>query len=104
MPPERERDLQLEIGHVLFIDIVGSSKLLINEQREVLYELNDLVRGTKQVCAADSADKLIRLPTGEGMALVFRDSPEGASREGLGDCAGVEESSRRAGADGHSQR
>ncbi len=76
MATGRERDLQLEIGHVLFIDIVGYSKLLINEQSEVLHELNDLVRGTECVRAADAADKLIRLPSGDGMALVFRDSPE----------------------------
>ncbi len=76
MATGRERDLQLEIGHVLFIDIVGYSRLLINEQSEVLHELNDLVRGTERVRAADAADKLIRLPSGDGMALVFRDSPE----------------------------
>jgi TolB-like protein/class 3 adenylate cyclase/Flp pilus assembly protein TadD len=68
--------MQLEIGHVLFIDIVGYSKLLINEQSEVLHKLNDVVRGTERVRAADAAGKLIRLPAGDGMALVFRDSPE----------------------------
>ncbi|MBA2241643.1 MAG: tetratricopeptide repeat protein [Chthoniobacterales bacterium] len=76
MSTERERELQLEIGHVLFIDIVGYSKLLINEQSEALHKLNDLVRATERVRAADAAGKLIRLPSGDGMALVFRDSPE----------------------------
>jgi hypothetical protein len=71
-----ERDLKAEIGHVLFIDLVGYSKLLINEQSEVLHELNAVVRGTERVQAADAAGKLIRLPAGDGMALVFRDSPE----------------------------
>jgi len=77
MSAESKPHLQLEIGHVLFIDIVGYSKLLINEQSEVLHELNDLVRATERVRAADAAGKLIRLPAGDGMALVFRDSPEG---------------------------
>ncbi len=83
MTTGRERDLQLEIGHVLFIDIVGYSKLLINEQSEVLHELNDLVRATERVRAADAAGKLIRLPAGDGMALVFRDSPEGPAESAL---------------------
>ncbi len=68
--------IQLEIGHVLFIDIVGYSKLLINEQSEVLHELNDVVRRTERARAAEAAGKLFRLPAGDGMALVFRDSPE----------------------------
>ncbi|MBA3962160.1 MAG: tetratricopeptide repeat protein [Chthoniobacterales bacterium] len=72
-----EPHLPLEIGHVLFIDIVGYSKLLINEQSEVLQELNEVVRETERVRLADRAGKLIRLPAGDGMALVFRDSPEG---------------------------
>ena len=71
------REIELQIGHVLFIDLVGYSKLLINEQSEVLHELNDLVRATERVRTADAAGKLIRLPAGDGMALVFRDSPEG---------------------------
>ncbi len=73
---EPKPNLPLEIGHVLFLDIVGYSKLLINEQSEILQELNDVVRATERVRAADAAGKLIRLPAGDGMALVFRDSPE----------------------------
>ena len=76
MTPGRERDLQLEIGHVLFIDIVGYSKLLINEQTELLEHLKGMVRGSEQVRAAEAERKLIRLATGDGMALVFRNSPE----------------------------
>ena len=72
-----EGQLPLEIGHVLFIDIVGYSRLLINEQSEVLHELNDVVRTTERVRAASAAGKLIRLPAGDGMALVFRENPEG---------------------------
>jgi class 3 adenylate cyclase len=73
-------DLRLEIAHVLFIDIVGSSKLSINEQSELLRELNQVVRNSDQVCAAESAGKIIRLPTGDGMALVFFTTPDAPVR------------------------
>jgi len=76
MPSDPAPTIRMEIGHVLFIDIVGYSMLLINEQTEVLQKLNELVRGTERVRAAESANKLIRLPSGDGMALVFRDNPE----------------------------
>jgi TolB-like protein/class 3 adenylate cyclase/Tfp pilus assembly protein PilF len=68
--------LRLEIAHVLFIDIVGYSKLRINQQSEMLRELNEIVSGTSEFREAESAGKLIRLPTGDGMALVFRTTPE----------------------------
>ena len=67
---------RLEIGHVLFIDIVGYSKLLLKQQSELQRELNEIVSGTSEFRQADSAGKLIRLPTGDGMALVFRTNPE----------------------------
>src|SRR5437879_2505805 len=67
---------RLEIGHVLFIDIVGYSKLLLKPQSELLRELNEIVSGTNEFREADSAGKLIRLPTGDGMALVFRTNTE----------------------------
>src|ERR1043165_3818762 len=73
---ETSRDLKLEIAHVLFIDVVGYSKFLHNEQTEVLRELNDIVRNTAQFRAADAAGALLRLPTGDGVALIFRNSPE----------------------------
>jgi TolB-like protein/Tfp pilus assembly protein PilF/class 3 adenylate cyclase len=76
MPAASESDLQLEIGHVLFIDIVGYSKLLIDEQRERIQELREIVRGTEQFRIAEAEAKLMRLPTGDGGALVFRTSPE----------------------------
>nr|MDQ2867283.1 hypothetical protein [Verrucomicrobiota bacterium] len=76
MPPEGKRELPLEIGHVLFLDIVGYSKLLINEQSERIQKLKEIVRATEQVRLAEASGKLLRLPTGDGVALVFRTSPE----------------------------
>src|SRR5882724_12380623 len=66
----------LETAHVLFIDVVAYSKLLVNEQREVLQQLNDVVRSAPQFGKSSSAGKLIRIATGDGMALVFFKSPE----------------------------
>jgi TolB-like protein/Tfp pilus assembly protein PilF len=68
--------VRLEIGHVLFMDLVGYSKLLLDDQRELLERLTEIVRNTEQVRAAEATDKLIRLPAGDGMALVFFNSPE----------------------------
>ena len=76
MSAEIKKEIQLEIAHVLFIDIVGYSKLLVNEQREVLQQLNDIVRGSPQFGKSNAAGKLIRIPSGDGMALVFFRSPE----------------------------
>ena len=76
MPSEHSSDVKFEIGHVLFIDIVGYSKLLINEQSEQIQKLKKIVRGTEQVRLAEAEGKLLRLPTGDGGALVFRNSPE----------------------------
>src|SRR4029077_5418923 len=69
-------EVKFEIGHVLFIDIVGYSKLLINQQSEQIQKLKEIVRGTEQVRLAEAERKLLRLPTGDGGALVFRTSPE----------------------------
>src|SRR5246500_2155912 len=69
-------DVKLEIGHVLFIDIVGYSKLLITEQSERIQKLKEIVRGTEQFRLAEAEGKLLRLPTGDGGALVFRNNPE----------------------------
>src|SRR5438552_14215297 len=71
-----EEQTRLQIGHVLFIDIVGYSKSLVNQQSELRRESNGVVSGTRQCCESEAQQKLIRLPTGDGMALVFRDSPE----------------------------
>ena len=76
MPIEIKKEIQLEIAHVLFIDIVGYSKLLIDEQRDYSHTLNEVVRETDSFRAADAAGKLTRLPTGDGMALVFATTPD----------------------------
>src|SRR5438034_3673173 len=76
MSLERTADLRLEIAHVLFMDVVGFSKLLINDESEILEQLNQLVRDTPHFREAEAAGKLIRLATGDGMALVFFNSPE----------------------------
>ena len=76
MAADSEPDVRLEIGHVLFLDVVGYSKLLLDEQRELQQQLNQIVRETEQVRAAEAVGKLIQLPAGDGMALVFFNSPE----------------------------
>ena len=69
-------DTHLATAHVLFIDVVGYSKLLVKEQRELVQQLNQVVRNTLQFRQSEAAGKLIRLPVGDGMALVFFDTPE----------------------------
>jgi len=76
MGDEQKSKLRLEIAHVLFIDIVGYSKLRINEQSAQIDTLRDIVRGTEQFHAAEAEGKLLRLPSGDGGALAFRNSPE----------------------------
>src|SRR5436189_163759 len=80
MPSESSSEVKFEIGHVLFIDIVGYSKLLINQQSEQMQTLREIVRGTEQFRLAEAEGKLLRLPTGDGGALVFRTSPEAPVR------------------------
>src|SRR5947207_3141217 len=76
MAAEVKKEIQLEIAHVLFIDIVGYSKLSINEQRAAIDELTQAVRASEQFQNAEAAARLIKIPTGDGMALVFYKSPE----------------------------
>ncbi|MBA2623338.1 MAG: hypothetical protein H0U88_06930 [Chthoniobacterales bacterium] len=73
MSAESVSNLKFEIGHVLFIDIVGYSKLLINEQSEQIQKLKEIVRGTEQFRLAEAEGKLLRLPTGDGGAPGFSD-------------------------------
>jgi class 3 adenylate cyclase len=76
MSTEIKKEIQLEIAHVLFIDIVGYSKLSINEQHAAVEELNQIVRASEQFQRAEAASRLLKIPTGDGMALVFYTSPE----------------------------
>src|SRR5437588_777624 len=76
MPAEVKKEIQIEVAHVLFIDIVGYSKFSINEQRAVVDELTKIVRGSDQYQKAEAAGRLIKIPTGDGMALVFYTSQE----------------------------
>lgn len=78
MPADPPSEVKFEIGHVLFIDIVGYSKLLIDQQSEQVETLRRIVRGTEQFQIGEREGKLLRLPTGDGGALVFRSSPEAA--------------------------
>ena len=76
MPIEIKKEIELEIAHVLFIDIVGYSKLSINDQHAAIEELNQVVRASEQFRRAEAASRLIKIPTGDGIALVFYTSPE----------------------------
>src|SRR5256714_440304 len=76
MPAEVKKEIQLEIAHVLFLDIVGYSKLSVNEQHGRVDELNGIVRLSEQFQKAEAANRILKIPTGDGMALVFYRSPE----------------------------
>src|SRR5438309_3446279 len=80
MPAEIKKEIALEIAHILFVDIVGYSKLSINEQRAAIDELNQVVRNSEELQKAEAASRLIKIPTGDGMALVFYASPEAAAQ------------------------
>src|SRR6266853_546088 len=73
---EAKKEIQLEIAHVLFIDIVGYSRLSINDQHAAVEELNQIVRASEQYQRGEAANRLLKIPTGDGMALVFYVSPE----------------------------
>ncbi len=76
MSSESASELKFDIGHVLFIDIGGYSKLLLGEQTDQMQTLREIVRGTEQFKKGEAEGKLLRLPTGDGGALVFRNSLE----------------------------
>src|SRR5207249_4419814 len=76
MAAEIKKEIQLEIAHVLFTDIVGYSKLPIHQQRAVVERLNEIVQGTDEFQPAEVAGRLIKIPTGDGITLVFYHSPE----------------------------
>src|SRR5438477_12981664 len=76
MAAEVKKEIQLEIAHVVFTDIGGYSKLPIHQQRALVERLNEIVRGTDEYQAAEKAGRLITIPTGDGITLVFYHSPE----------------------------
>jgi TolB-like protein/Tfp pilus assembly protein PilF len=76
MPAELKKEIELEIAHVLFIDTVAYSKLSVNEQHARIEELNEIVRSSEQFRKAEAANRILKIPTGDGMALVFYKSPE----------------------------
>jgi len=80
MSTEIKKEIELQIAHVLFIDIVGYSKLSINDQHAAIEELNRIVRAAEQFQRAEAASRLLKIPTGDGMALVFYTSPEGPAQ------------------------
>ena len=103
MSAEVKKEIQLEIAHLLFIDVVGYSKLLVNEQIELMQELNRIVRGTECFREAEASGKLIRLPTGDGMVLLFsQPGTTGALR--AGNQSGIAQSISYPVTDGSSQR
>ena len=75
MPTEIKKKIELEVVHVLFLDIVGYSRRLTNEQQTLIDQLNQVVRSSEEFQSAEAADRLIKIPTGDGMALVFYKSP-----------------------------
>src|SRR5437016_12509277 len=83
MSAEVKKEVQLEIAHILFLDIVGYSKLSINDQNRAVEELNQLVRASEQVQLAEAAGRLLKIATGDGMALVFYTSPEAPAQCGV---------------------
>src|SRR5262249_38263958 len=74
------RETQLEIGHVLFLDVVGYSRLSVDDQHDLLAALNTIVRSSRSFLEAEQSGKLMRVPTGDGMALVFFSTPEAPVR------------------------
>src|SRR5678816_337011 len=76
MAAEVKKEIELEIAHVLFIDVVAYSKLSVNEQHARIEELNEIVRSSEQFRKAEAANRILKIPTGDGMALVFYKSPE----------------------------
>jgi hypothetical protein len=90
MPSEIKREVTLEIVHVLFLDIVGYSQRLTDEQQALIDQLNQVVRSSAVFQKAEGADRLIKIPTGDGMALIFYNTPGAAGRVRAGNQPGVE--------------
>jgi hypothetical protein len=103
MPIEIKKEIQLEIAHVLFIDIVGYLKLSINQQHAV-EELNRIVRASEQFQRAQAANRLIRIPTGDGMVLVFYTNPEAPAQCAVEISGALKEHPRLETSDGNPRR
>src|ERR1700719_9903 len=80
MSDQPQSGAKLEIAHVLLIDIVGYSKLLIDDQQAAVQTLSLAARESKEAQAAEADKKLIRLPTGDGVALIFFTTPDAPVR------------------------
>src|SRR5215471_7741332 len=83
MPTEIRKKIQFEIAHVLFMDVVGYSKLSINQQHAAVDQLTQIVRGTEEFQKAEASERMIKIATGDGMALVFYTSPEAPVRSAV---------------------
>src|SRR5215831_3967510 len=103
MPAEIKKEIQLEIAHVLFTDIVGYSKLPIHQQRASVERLNEIVRATDEYQAAEASRRLITIPTGDGITLVFYDSPETPAECAFENKPLTQEASRTSTAHGRTQ-
>ena len=104
MDAEIKKEIELEIAHVLFIDIVGYSKLSVNEQHARVDELNGIVRLSEQFQKAEAANRILKIPTGDGMALVFYNSPEEPAQCAFEISRALKDNPAPASPDGHSQR
>ena len=104
MAVEVTKEIELEIAHVLFIDIVGYSRLSINDQHAAVEELNQIVRASEQFQRAEAANRLIRIPTGDGMVLVFYTSPEAPVQCAVEISGALKEHPRLETSDGNPQR
>ena len=104
MASEREPKQRVEIAHVLSMDLVGYSLLLITDQTRVMSELTSVVKNTEQFRHADAQGKLVRIPTGDGMSLVFFDDPQAPIECATEIASALKESSRHPAPHGDSQR
>src|ERR1700730_17868730 len=94
MPSDIKKEIELEIAHVLFIDIVGYSKLSVNEQHTSVGELNEIVRGSDQFRKAEASNRILKIPTGDGMALMFYNSPEEPAQCAFEICCALKDTPR----------
>jgi class 3 adenylate cyclase len=101
MSIEIKKEVQLEIAHILFIDIVGYSKLSSNDQHAAVEELNQIARTSEQSQRAEATGRLIKIPTGDGMALVFYTSPEAPAQCAVEISRALKETSSPASSDGN---